>query len=61
MSPEEVGVNLRKVQRRNTLIGKVIGGDSYRGKNTPARESVKTAQADSPVGLRPRDISYLIR
>ena len=39
-------INLREVkktQERNTLVAKVIGGDNYRGKNTPARESVKTA------------------
>ena len=44
--PKRLGINLREVkktQERNTLVAKVIGGDNYRGKNTPARESVKTA------------------
>ena len=46
MSSEEVGDNPeggKKTQERNTLDAKVIGGGNYRGKNTPARESVKTA------------------
>ena len=39
--PKRLEINLRKVQKRNTLIGKVIGGDSYKGENTPARGSVR--------------------
>ena len=51
---EDKGANKRQVsekdmeegketQERNTLTGEIIGRDNHRGKNTPARESVKTA------------------
>ena len=33
----------KETQERNTLTGEIIGRDNHRGKNTPARESVKTA------------------
>ena len=33
----------KETLERNTLTGEIIGRDNHRGKNTPARESVKTA------------------
>ena len=33
----------KETQEHNTLTGEIIGRDNHRGKNTPARESVKTA------------------